>query len=351
VSTGPRPRTHVLITGGAGFIGSHLAEACLGAGHRVTVIDDLSTGSRQNVEHLMSDAGFRLVVDSIANASALVPLVEACDTVVHLAAAVGVDLIVRDPVRVIECNVIGTQAVLKAAVLHGRKVLVASSSEVYGKGAGAPFAEDDDRLLGPTTKSRWCYSTSKAAGEYLALAYHRQQGLPVVVMRFFNTVGPRQTGRYGMVVPRLVAQALAGEPLTVYGDGRQSRCFCDVSDVVRAILALAACPAAVGQVLNVGATEEVTILELARRVLALVGGDPAAAEAGGLLARGLIRLVPFESAYESGFEDMLRRVPDIRRITRLAGWTPALPLDETLRRVVTWLRQAQRVPAPPAEVG
>lgn len=350
MSNGPVPRPHVLITGGAGFIGSHLAEACLAAGHRVTAIDDLSTGSRHNVEQLMADPLFRLVEDTIADPSTLGPLVEACDTVVHLAAAVGVDLIVHDPVRVIECNVIGTQAVLKAAVQHGRKVLVASSSEVYGKGAGAPFGEDDDRLLGPTTKSRWCYSTSKAAGEYLALAYHRQQGLPVVVMRFFNTVGPRQTGRYGMVVPRLVAQALAGEPLTVYGDGRQSRCFCDVNDVVRAILALATCPAAVGQVVNVGSTEEVTILELARRILALLGGD-GATDAGGLLARGLIRLVPFESAYESGFEDMLRRVPDIRKITLLTGWTPGLPLDETLRRVVTWLAPARLIPGRPAEVG
>jgi UDP-glucose 4-epimerase len=328
---------HFLITGGAGFIGSHLAEACLAAGHRVTVIDDLSTGSRTNLERLEASPGFRLVVDTIANPAALDPLVAECDAVVHLAAAVGVDLIVRDPVRVIECNVIGTHAVLRAAAHHRRTVLLASSSEVYGKGVQAPFREDDDRLLGPTSKARWCYSTSKAAGEYLALAYHRQQGLPVVVMRFFNTIGPRQTGRYGMVVPRFITQALTDQPLTVYGDGRQSRCFCDVLDVVRAILSLAACSAAVGQVFNVGATEEVTILELARRVLALVSRAPAPT-AEKLLKRGQIRLVPFEAAYESGFEDMLRRVPDTSRLTRATGWAPEIPLDSTLRRVIDTLR-------------
>ncbi|MFH1177667.1 MAG: NAD-dependent epimerase/dehydratase family protein [Acidobacteriota bacterium] len=332
----PERPGHFLITGGAGFIGSHLAETCLAAGHRVTVIDDLSTGSIENVAHLLASPAFRLVTDTIANPAALESLVAECDAVVHLAAAVGVDLIVRDPVRVIECNVIGTHAVLRAAARHRRKVLLASSSEVYGKGVQAPFREDDDRLLGPTSKARWCYSTSKAAGEYLALAYHRQQGLPVVVMRFFNTIGPRQSGRYGMVVPRFITQALSDEPLTVYGDGRQSRCFCDVLDVVRAILALASCPAAVGQVFNVGATEEVTILELARRVLALVGGAPAAT-AGELLERGRIRLIPFEAAYESGFEDMLRRVPDIGRLSRLTGWAPEIPLDATLRRVIDTL--------------
>jgi UDP-glucose 4-epimerase len=258
--------------------------------------------------------------------------------VVHLAAAVGVDLIVRDPVRVIECNILGTRAVLAAARRYRRKVLLASSSEIYGKNGASPMAEDDDRLLGPTTRSRWCYSTSKAVGEYLALAYHRQAGLPVVVMRFFNTVGPRQSGLYGMVVPRFVEQALAGRPLTVYGSGLQSRCFCDVTDTVAAVLALAENPEAVGGVFNVGSTDEVTVLELARRVLAVVRGVAPPADAAALATAELIVRVTFEQAYEDGFEDMFRRVPDIGKLTHLTGWRPRVPLDDTLRRIAAAVR-------------
>lgn len=328
----PAPR-RVLITGGAGFIGSHLAESLLARGDAVTVIDDLSTGSFDNVAHLAAHPRFRFALDSITNEMVLDRLVFECDLIVHLAAAVGVDLIVRDPVKVIECNILGARCVLSAARRYRRKVLLASSSEIYGKSAATPMAEEDDRVLGPTTRSRWCYSTTKAVGEYLAMAYHRQADLPVVIMRFFNTVGPRQTGRYGMVVPRFVAQALAGEPLTVYGDGSQRRCFCDVSDTVAAVLALAGCEDAVGGVFNVGSTEEVTILDLARRVLAVVRGvaPPEGAEA--LERAGLIVRVPFEQAYESGFEDMVRRVPDIRRISELTGWRPRVSLDDILRRV------------------
>jgi len=327
-----------LITGGAGFIGSHLADALVARGDSVSIVDDLSTGSFANIAHLDSHERFRYAIDTIANEIVLDRLVSECDVIVHLAAAVGVDLIVRDPVRVIECNLIGTRQVLAAARRYRRPVLLASSSEIYGKSPGSPFAEDDDRLLGSTTRSRWCYSTSKAIGEYLALAHHRQHALPVVIMRFFNTVGPRQSGQYGMVVPRLVRQALAGAPLTVYGDGTQTRCFCDVADTVRAILALADCPGAVGSVFNVGSTEEVSILELAGRVLARVRGTSPPRPAAELVADGAIILVPFEVAYESGFEDMLRRVPGIARITALTGWRPQLALDETLDRLVAHIK-------------
>ena len=328
-----------LITGGAGFIGSHLADALIARGDAVTVIDDLSTGSFANIEHLATHERFRFAIDSIANETVLDRLAAESDVIVHLAAAVGVDLIIRDPVRVIECNILGTRQVLAVAQRYRRKVLLASSSEIYGKSPGSPFAEDDDRLLGPTTRSRWCYSTSKATGEYLAFAYHRQNGLPVVVMRFFNTVGPRQSGQYGMVVPRLVRQAMEGTPLTVYGDGSQTRCFCDVRDTGRAVLALADCGAAVGAAFNVGSLEEVSILELARRVVTRVrGGDRTAAD---MIAEGAITLVPFEVAYEEGFEDMMRRVPDTRRISSLTGWRPALSLDDTLDRLIAHFRGEQ----------
>lgn len=324
--------TSYLITGGAGFIGSHLAERLLERDHPVTVVDDLSTGSLDNIAHLTNHPNFRFAVDTITSEVVMDRLVSECDVIFHLAAAVGVELIVTDPVRVIETNILGTHAVLRVANRYRKKVLLASTSEIYGKQNHAPFHEDDDRLLGPTTKARWSYSTSKAVDEFLALAYHRQKGLPVVILRLFNTIGPRQTGHYGMVVPRFVNQALAGAPLTVFGDGQQTRCFCDVADVTKALIGLAAHPGAVGGVFNVGSTEEIGILELARRVLRLAGSPD------GGSADGRIAFVPYDEAYEAGFEDMRRRVPDISRVRGLIGWEPAVPLDETLRRVIAFHR-------------
>ena len=315
-----------LITGGAGFIGSHLCELLLSQGHRVVAIDDLSTGRVENIAHLRPLPHFQLVRENINNEQVLDRLTSESDVVVHLAAMVGVQRIVEDPVRTIRTNIMGTEAVLAAAYRYGCKVLIASTSEVYGKGVRVPFTEEDDRLMGPTTRSRWAYAESKAVDEFLGLAYYHQFGLPVVVMRFFNTVGPRQTGRYGMVVPRFVRQALAGEPLTVYGDGAQSRCFADVADVTRAAAALAEHPAAPGQVFNVGATEEITIRGLAERVLALTG------------SRSEIRLVPYDAAYGPGFEDMQRRVPSIARLHALIGYVPRCSLDDTLRRVIEYER-------------
>ena len=327
------PHPTALVTGGAGFIGSHLTEALLGRGYRVVVLDNLSTGRRENLGAVMGHPHLRFVEGSVTDAALVDSLVEGCDVVFHLAAAVGVELIVKDPVSVIETNVLGTRAVLKAASHHGRKVLLASTSEIYGKSEQVPFREEDDRVLGPTTRARWSYSTSKAVDEYLALAYHRQMGLPVVIFRLFNTVGPRQTGRYGMVLPRLVGQALRGEPLTVYGDGRQSRCFLDVADAVAAIIALAESPRAVGGVFNVGSQEEVTILELAHLVLRAVGQGDHWEER--------IAFIPYERVYGEGFEDMRRRVPDIGRIRTVVGWEPTIPLEETVRRVVHSHREAE----------
>jgi nucleoside-diphosphate-sugar epimerase len=313
-----------LITGGAGFIGSHLSELMLSQGHRVVAIDNLSTGKIENIEHLRPLPHFQFVRETIANSQVLDRLTSESDVVVHLAAAVGVQLIVQDPVHTIQTNIMGTEAVLVAAQRYGCKVLIASTSEVYGKGVRVPFQEDDDRLMGPTTRSRWAYATSKAVDEFLGLAYHSQYGLPVTVMRLFNTVGPRQTGRYGMVVPRFVRQALQEKPLTVYGDGSQSRCFADVADVTRAIAGLAEEAAAVGQVFNIGATEEVTIRELAERVIELTESPSA------------ITYVPYEEAYAPGFEDMQRRVPSLERISRLIGYSPRHTLNDILRRVIAY---------------
>ncbi len=315
-----------LITGGAGFIGSHLCELLLSQGHRVVAIDDLSTGRVENIAHLRPLPHFQLVRENIQNEQVLDRLTSESDVVVHLAAMVGVQRIVEDPVRTIRTNIMGTEAVLAAAYRYGCKVLIASTSEVYGKGVRVPFTEDDDRLMGPTTRSRWAYAESKAVDEFLGLAYYHQFGLPVVVMRFFNTVGPRQTGRYGMVVPRFVRQALAGQPLTVYGDGTQSRCFADVADVTRAAAALAEHPSAPGQVFNVGATEEITIRGLAERVLALTG------------SRSEIQMVAYDDAYGPGFEDMQRRVPSIAKLHALIGYVPRCSLDDTLRRVIEYER-------------
>lgn len=316
---------HALVTGGAGFIGSHLTEALLGRGWRVSVLDDLSTGSRDNLRHLAPGERLRFVEGSVLDRERVERLVEDCDVVVHLAAAVGVERIIDGPVDTIEINVVGTHHVLRAAALRRTRVLLASSSEVYGKSEAVPFPEDGDRILGPTTRLRWSYATSKAVGEHLGLAYHRQAGLPVTVVRPFNTVGPRQSGRYGMVVPRFVRQAVRGEALTVYGDGRQRRSFCDVRDVVAAVVSLLERDDANGEVFNVGSEDEIEILELARLVLRLATGGAADAR---------IELVPYDRAYGPGFEDMRRRQPDTAKLRRLTGWRPRIALEQTVRELI-----------------
>jgi UDP-glucose 4-epimerase len=319
-----------LITGGAGFIGSHLAEALLAAGHEVVVLDDLSTGRIENLAAVKGHPRLELNTGSVTDETLVRQLVAGTDVVYHLAAAVGVRLILDRPVGTIETNVVGTETVLRAAREGRPRVVLASTSEVYGKNDRVPLSEDDDRVLGPTTKSRWSYACSKAIDEFLGLAYHREYQLPVTIVRFFNTIGPRQTGRYGMVVPRFVRQALDGGPITVYGDGRQSRCFTDVEDTVRATIALSLAPDAVGEVFNVGTTHELTIGTLAERVRALAGSDSP------------IVLVPYEEAYQPGFEDLRRRVPDIRKAERVAGYRPRVSLDETLKRVIEHLRDTGR---------
>ena len=313
---------NALITGGAGFIGSHLAEALLAAGHQVTVLDNLSTGAMENIEHLKEDLDFRYVIDSVTNEPVLAELIDGADVVFHLAAAVGVKLIVEAPVHTIETNVHGTEVVLKHANKKKKLVVIASTSEVYGKSTDVPFREDTDLVMGPTTKHRWAYACSKAIDEFLALAYWKERKLPVIIVRFFNTVGPRQTGRYGMVIPNFVRQGLAGQPITVHGDGTQTRSFCYVGDVVDALLRLVAEPRAVGEVFNVGNTEEISILALAEKVRDLTGG------------RSEIVTIPYDQAYEAGFEDMPRRVPDLAKISHLVGFTPVVRLDEILVRVV-----------------
>jgi len=313
--------TSILITGGAGFIGSHLAERLLADGHRVVVIDDLSTGRRENVEHLLDHPSFRLEVGSILDETLLAPLVKECDMIYHLAAAVGVFLVVHSPVRTIESTALGTEGVLKLAWLGGKKVLLASSSEVYGKPAKVPFREDDDLVLGPPDKGRWSYGCSKLLDEFLALAYHRERRLPVVVARFFNIVGPRQVGHYGMVLPRFVQQALDGGPITIYGDGTQTRSFTHVLDAVGCIIRLMNEPAASGQVVNVGNDREVSIRELAELVRDIVRPD----------AR--ITCIPYDQAYAEGFEDLPRRVPDISKARRLVGYQPERTLEDVIREL------------------
>ncbi len=312
----------VFITGGAGFIGSHLAERLLARGDRVLVLDDLSTGTMDNIAHLVGAPGFEYRIGSALDVPLVTECVDRCDVTVHLAAAVGVRLIVEQPVHTIETNVGATETVLDAAAKKGKLVLVASTSEVYGKSVKFPFNEDDDLQLGPTTHSRWAYACSKALDEWLALAYWREKKVPVIVTRFFNTVGPRQTGRYGMVLPNFAAQALAGEPITVYGTGSQQRCFGHVKDAVEAILRLIAAPQAVGQVFNVGNDEEVTIHRLAELVRDAAGS---ASE---------IKLIPYSEAYAEGFEDMLRRVPDVRKLEKAIGFRPRTPLTQIIADVV-----------------
>ncbi len=310
------------ITGGAGFIGSHLAEALLAGGHHVAVLDDLSTGAMENIEHLKAHQAFRYVIDTVTNEPLLAELIDGADVVFHLAAAVGVKLIVEAPVHTIETNVHGTEVVLKHASKKKKLVVIASTSEVYGKSTDVPFREDTDLVMGPTTKHRWAYACSKAIDEFLALAYWKERKLPVIIVRFFNTVGPRQIGRYGMVIPNFVRQGLAGQPITVHGDGTQTRSFCYVGDVVEALLRLVAEPRAVGEVFNVGNTEEISIMALAEKIRDVTGG------------RSEIVTIPYDQAYEAGFEDMPRRVPDLAKISHLVGYKPEVELDEILSRVV-----------------
>jgi UDP-glucose 4-epimerase len=317
----------VLITGGAGFIGSHLSEALLDRGDEVLILDNLSTGSIDNIAHLKSRPGFEYFIDTVNNEPLLAELIDRSDVVFHLAAAVGVKLVVEQPVHTIETNVHGTEIVLKHANKKKKLVVIASTSEVYGKSNDVPFSEDSDLVLGPTAKHRWAYACSKAIDEFLALAYWKERKLPVIIVRFFNTVGPRQTGQYGMVIPNFVRQALAGEPLTVFGDGTQSRSFTHVHDVIGALLKLVAEPSAVGQVFNIGNTEEITIHDLAKRVRAMSD------------SKSSIRFVPYDEAYEFGFEDMPRRVPNLSKAHALIGYQPKSSLDDILADVIDYFRR------------
>ena len=316
-----------LVTGGAGFIGSHLTEALLAQGHQVTVIDDLSTGARENLAAVNESPRLHTHWGSILEDERLQDLVDEADVVYHLAAAVGVRLILERPVETIETNILGTDRLLRCAAKGHKKVVIASTSEVYGKNDRVPLKEDDDGVLGPTTKSRWSYACSKAIDEFLGLAYCQNKGVPVVIVRFFNIIGPRQTGRYGMVVPRFVQQALAGEALTVYGDGQQTRSFTDVADAVRATIELSCHPDAPGQVFNVGNGDEITVEDLARRVIARTD------------SRADILFIPYERAYEEGFEDPRRRVPDIGKLRAFLGFSPRFDLDASLDKVIRHFRR------------
>lgn len=314
----------ILITGGAGFIGSHLAGHLLESGDEVVVLDNISTGSLENVEIYRGNPRYAFVKGDVCDRAVTRPLVEHCDMVYHLAAAVGVQLIVDQPVHTITTNIFGTESILEAAAEFGKKLLLASTSEVYGKNSKIPFSEDDDTTLGCTRLNRWSYACSKMIDEFLALAYHEKYSLPVVICRFFNTIGPRQTGQYGMVVPRFVRRALTAQPLQIYGSGNQSRCFCNVSDVVRAITALMACPEAYGKVVNVGSRELVTMIDLAKKVIELTRS---ASE---------IEYLTYEQAYGRPFDDMQTRMPDLTRIGGLIGYGPRKNLDETLREIIAF---------------
>lgn len=318
-----------LVTGGAGFIGSHLCEKILERGDNVIALDNLSTGCLDNIRICMENSRFRFVQGSAGNQTLLDELTEQCDLVYHLAAAVGVQLIVAEPVQTIQTNLRTCQAVFSAAAKFGRRVLLTSSSEVYGKGQAVPFREDDDALLGPTCVSRWSYAVSKTIDEHLGLAYHRQCSLPVIIVRLFNTVGPRQTGRYGMVVPRFIQAALQGEDLSVYGSGEQTRCFADVTDVVEGLLKLSAEPRSFGEVFNLGNDQEISINQLAEKVIALTG------------SKSRIRRISYEQAYGPGFEDLMRRRPSLDKIRKLIGYEPRISLAESLMRITAQLK-AQR---------
>jgi UDP-glucose 4-epimerase len=314
----------ILITGGAGFIGSHLSERYLERGDEVYVLDDLSTGSIENILHMKEHPKYNYYIASVTNYQKTAELVDLCDVVYHLAAAVGVRLIVESPVKTIETNIRGTEIVLELAAKKRKRVLIASTSEVYGKREHIPFREDDDLVMGPTNKGRWSYACSKAIDEFMAIAYWKEKRVPTVVARLFNTVGPRQTGRYGMVIPNFVTQALQDKEITVYGDGSQSRCFTHVSDVIGALMKIVEHTDAVGEVYNIGSTQEITILQLAEKIKELTG------------SKSNIVFVPYDQAYEEGFEDMMRRVPDISKINRLIGYEPKIPLDETLKSVIDY---------------
>ena len=313
-----------LITGGAGFVGSHLAEKLIEQNHSVHVIDDLSTGSIENIEHLKTEKEFEYVIDTIDNEGVVAELIDKCDVVFHLAAAVGVKLIVESPVRTIETNIHGTEIILKHANKKKKRVLIASTSEVYGKSTDIPFHENADLVMGATVMGRWSYACSKAIDEFLSLAYWKEKHLPVIVFRLFNTVGPRQTGRYGMVLPTFVKQALLGQPITVFGDGKQSRTFTYVGDVVQALVKLARKDEAVGQVFNIGGKDEISIEGLAEKVKQLTA------------SKSEIVYIPYSQAYEEGFEDMPRRVPDLTKINKLIGYEPKVSLDETIKKVIEY---------------
>ncbi len=327
----------ILITGGAGFIGSHLAEKCLEHGDEVYIIDDLSTGAMENIWSLKSNPRFHYYIDTIRNRQLMAELVDLCDVVYHLAAAVGVRLIVESPVNTIETNIAGTEIVLELAAKKGKRVLITSTSEVYGKRVNIPFREDEDLIMGPTHMGRWSYACSKAIDEFLAIAYWKEKKVPAVIVRLFNTVGPRQTGRYGMVIPNFVRQALSDGEITVYGDGSQSRCFTHVSNVVDALIKLANTREAVGEVYNIGSQQEVTILQLAERIKELTG------------SKSPIVFVPYQEAYEEGFEDMMRRVPDLTKIHHLIGYKPTYTLDGILETVIA--EQRAKLGAATAQAG
>ncbi len=317
----------IMVTGGAGFIGSHLSEYLLEKGHQVLVIDDLSTGCIENIIHLKGKPGFEYTIDSILNTPVTAELVDRSDCIFHLAAAVGVRLIVESPVQTIETNIKGTETILDLACKKKKKTMIFSTSEVYGKSSKIPFGEEDDLVMGSTTKGRWSYACSKAIDEFLALAYWKEKQLPSTVIRLFNTVGPRQTGQYGMVIPTFVQQALEGRPLTVYGDGTQTRCFCHINDVIQAIYKVSFEEEAQGQVYNIGNDEEVSILELAHRVISLTGSSSE------------IEVIPYSEAYEEGFEDMMKRKPDLAKIKKLIGYNPHHDLDRIIHDVVEYERK------------